>query len=155
MLRMAKSTKLLAGCTLARPAEGGCAWCGTELPKRRRTWCSDACNTAFWNNHWWSLARRAAKRRDKYRCRLCGHVPVKRPARRAHATDNAYRTAMRTWRKARKTDRLEVNHREPCRGQHGTISCAHHLENLETLCVTCHKLHTAEVVVLSRASKKP
>ena len=34
---------------------GGCAWCGAALPPRRRTWCSDRCAEAFWNNHWWTL----------------------------------------------------------------------------------------------------
>lgn len=142
---MTKSTQLLAECSLARRAPAGCAWCGEVLPKRRRQWCSDRCATAFWNNHWWSLARRAAKRRDKYRCSRCGHVPVKRPTKRTVVSVKAYNAAMREWRKARKADRLEVNHRIPCNGGHGTISCAHHLENLETLCVACHREHTAAI----------
>lgn len=50
---------------------------------------------------------------------------------------------MRTWRSAKKTARMEVNHRIPCRGKHGTLSCDHHLENLETLCIACHRLHTS------------
>jgi 5-methylcytosine-specific restriction endonuclease McrA len=49
---------------------------------------------------------------------------------------------MRAWRAAKKTERLEVNHRIPCRGKHGTLSCDHHLENLETLCMICHKRFT-------------
>ncbi|MGZ3502929.1 MAG: hypothetical protein ACXWNJ_00820 [Vulcanimicrobiaceae bacterium] len=140
-----KSVSLLASCSLARPAAGGCAWCGTELPQRRRTWCSDRCGTAFWNNHWWTLARRAAKRRDKYRCKRCGHALPKRPSRSTCSSEKAYRAAMRAWRTQRRTGRLEVNHRDPCRGQHGQLSCAHHLENLETLCVTCHKAHTSAI----------
>jgi hypothetical protein len=31
----------------------------------------------------------------------------------------------------------------PALGAHGTLSCLHHLENLETLCVACHKGETA------------
>lgn len=46
-------------------------------------------------------------------------------------------------RAQRRTLRLEVNHRVPCLGAHGTLSCSHHLANLETLCVPCHKAHTA------------
>ncbi|MBI5245971.1 MAG: HNH endonuclease [Elusimicrobia bacterium] len=39
---------------------------------------------------------------------------------------------------------LEVNHIEPCRGAHGTLSCAHHQANLETLCAPCHRrLHAS------------
>ncbi len=126
---MTKSVSLLAVCELANTSGTGCAWCGKALPKRRRTWCSDRCSKAFWTNHWWSLARRAAKRRDKYRCKRCGHVPPKR-----NTTE---------WRKTRKTARLEVNHIAPALGKHGTLSCVHHLVNLETLCVTCHKAETS------------
>jgi hypothetical protein len=121
-----KSAALLAACVLARPAAVGCRWCGEPLPKGRRTWCRDRCATAFWNNHWWSQARRAAKRRDKYRCVRCGHAPPKGLTRAQ-----------------RRKDRLEVNHRVPCLGAHGTLSCAHHLSNLETLCVSCHRMSTA------------
>lgn len=49
---------------------------------------------------------------------------------------------MRAWRAAKKTQRMEVNHRVPCRGKHGTVSCDHHLDNLETLCVACHLVLT-------------
>jgi hypothetical protein len=50
---------------------------------------------------------------------------------------------MRTWRAGRPANRLEVNHREPALGAHRTLSCVHHLENLETLCVACHRETTA------------
>jgi hypothetical protein len=137
-----KSAALLAGCALARPAVDGCAWCGASLPARRRTWCSERCATSFWTNHWWTLARRAAKRRDKYRCGACGAAAPKRPVRTAFAGAPAYRAALRAWRSAKRTQRMEVNHRIPCRGKHGTVSCDHHLENLETLCVACHRVLT-------------
>lgn len=141
-LKQPKSAALLAGCALARPAVNGCAWCGETLPPRRRTWCSERCANAFWTNHWWTLARRAAKRRDKYRCRTCGVPAPKRPVRTGFATLQAYRAAMRAWRGAKKTQRMEVNHRIPCRGKHGTVSCDHHLDNLETLCIACHRVLT-------------
>ncbi len=50
---------------------------------------------------------------------------------------------MRAWRAARKTGRVEVNHRVPCRGKHGALGCEHHLDNLETLCAACHRVETA------------
>lgn len=53
---------------------------------------------------------------------------------------------MREWRAGRKSARLEVNHRQPCLGQHGVLSCAHHLDNLETLCIGCHREHTSAIV---------
>jgi len=146
-----KSASLLAGCALARPAAGGCAWCGSALPPRRRTWCSDSCSTVFWTNHWWTLARRATKRRDKYRCRECGSAAPKRPQKATFARVTSFRKATREWRAAKKTQRMEVNHRIPCRGRHGTLSCDHHLDNLETLCVTCHAKHTKALRVPAEA----
>jgi 5-methylcytosine-specific restriction endonuclease McrA len=147
-----KREALLAVCSLAPPfAEGACAWCATELPPRRRTWCSDRCGDAFWANHWWSVARRLAKRRDKYRCTSCGTRAPKRPVKAAFKTQAAYLKAMRAWRAEKRVARLEVNHIVPCAGKHGELSCAHHLDNLETLCPACHKVHTA---ALRRASEE-
>jgi HNH endonuclease len=139
-----KSAALLAVCSLAPPlAEGACAWCGSALPPRRRTWCSDRCGDRFWANHWFSVGRRTVKRRDKYRCRQCGAAPPKRPVKTAFKTQASYLRAMRTWRAEKKTARLEVNHIVPCVGQHGVLSCAHHLNNLETLCPACHRALTS------------
>ena len=141
-----KRDALLAVCSLAPPlADGACGWCAKPLPPRRRSWCSDACGDAFWANHWWSVARGTVKRRDKYRCRRCGARAPKRPVKATFGTHAAYLAAMRAWRAAKKTARMEVNHIVPCEGQHGQLSCAHHLENLETLCVDCHKTHTASI----------
>ncbi|HTD35127.1 MAG TPA: HNH endonuclease [Candidatus Elarobacter sp.] len=142
--RPTKRDALIAVCTLARSRSAGtCAWCGEELPPRRRSWCSDRCGDAFWANHWWSVARRTAKRRDRYRCKRCGAAPPKRPVQSAYASRATYLAAMRAWRKAKRTIRLEVNHIVPCRGKHAALDCAHHLDNLETLCPPCHRTHTS------------
>lgn len=70
-------------------------------------------------------------------------MPPKRPARTRFASETAYRSALRVWRAGKSANRLEVNHREPALGAHGTLSCLHHLDNLETLCVACHRETTA------------
>lgn len=103
-----------SACPLASPGgPGACRWCGKPLPGRRTAWCSNACSLAYGKNHWWPTARRAARRRDKYRCRVCER-------RRADGI------------------RLEVNHIVQALGTHAQVSCAHHLSNLETLCNHCH-----------------
>ncbi len=138
-----KSANLLRTCPSAAPGgEGTCGWCGAQRPPRRAAWCSDRCATRFWNNHWWTLARRAAKRRDKYRCVRCGYVRPARPLRTSFVREAAYRAALSAWRSARKRERLEVNHIVPALGAHGALSCLHHLDNLETLCVACHLAFT-------------
>ncbi len=141
---MTKRDALLASCSLAPPlADGACAWCGAELPPRRRSWCSDRCGDAFWANHWWSVARQSAKRRDRYRCRRCGTPGPKRPVKTKFASRAMYLAALRGWREQKRTGRLEVNHIRPAAGKHKELSCVHHLANLETLCLVCHKAHTA------------
>jgi hypothetical protein len=61
---------------------------------------------------------------------------------------------MRTWRRERPTQRLEVNHLEPARGAHRSLSCLHHLENLETLCVACHAVETSNLRATDRSIQK-
>ena len=58
---------------------------------------------------------------------------------------------MRVWRAEKRTARMEVNHIVPCRGRHKALDCAHHLDNLETLCPPCHKEHTAALRPGNRA----
>ncbi len=146
-----KRDALLAVCSLAPPlADGACAWCAAELPPRRRSWCSDRCGELFWMNHWWSVARTAAKRRDRYRCKRCGVRGPKRPSASAHRTRKAYLAALRAYREEKKVARLEVNHIDPAAGKHRQLSCVHHLDNLETLCLSCHKHHTAALRIAVR-----
>ena len=133
-----QSAVLLAYCAMARPEAGGCGWCGETLPKGRRRWCAEKCGEDFWSNHWWPMARRAAKTRDRRTCVRCGHSPAKRPSGGGEA--------LRAWRAGRRKDRLEVNHRIACEGRHASLSCSHHLDNLETLCVPCHAEHTRGLV---------
>jgi 5-methylcytosine-specific restriction endonuclease McrA len=92
-----------------------CDWCGRKLPKRRRRWCSQHCANAFLENHYYSRARIAAKKRDKYQCVKCG-------AKR----------------------NLEINHIIPVLGKHNKHGCWHHLTNLETLCHKCHLIVTKQ-----------
>jgi hypothetical protein len=116
-----------AGCTL-RPftAEPGrCDACGKALTGRRRTWCSTDCQTEWEANHDWAHARLAALRRTSWACERCGVVD--------HLN-------------------IEVNHREPLVGHGYNRSCAHHQDNLEPLCVPCHRAETARQVADRRAS---
>lgn len=92
--------------------------CGKPLPPRRRRWCSDKCSKYYfntiYNNHDWNSARKAAKRRDKWKCVQCGSKI-----------------------------KLEVNHIKACLGKRG-FGCQHHLSNLETLCREHHLIKTKE-----------
>lgn len=90
-----------------------CGWCGTTLTGRRTKWCNPYHMRLFRDQHYWKYASRWRLRHDKYTCQSCG------------SEDRLF---------------LEVHHRIPLRGGKRTgISCAHHEENLITLCIKCHK----------------
>lgn len=101
----------------------GCGWCGKKLVGKQRRWCSKKCSREFVVNHRWTQAKAAIKKESAwYQCAECDEF----------------------------TQSIEVNHIEPCLGQHGVWGCHHHRENLELLCIPCHKKTTAE----QRASGK-
>jgi hypothetical protein len=112
--------------------------CRAPLPPRRTAYCSDQHARAFENNHVWSAARRAARRRAKWTCERCGFKPnviKKDPVARLAYT----RLALK----------LEVNHIQPLIGAYRVVTCLNHLTNLEVLCHACH----VEVTGGQRASR--
>lgn len=107
----------MKNCSLAKgpfkKSSRRCDWCGGPLKGKRTRWCRDACSKSYYENHLYRMARKACRRRDKYRCIKCGSK-----------------------------DRLEVNHIIPCLGNHSKQGCWHHLSNLELLCHECHSIAT-------------
>lgn len=71
----------------------------------------------------WSIARGLTRRRSKKVCAHCG-VP---------------------------SERIEVNHIKPVRGSGYSLSCFHHLDNLEALCHPCHVVVTRKQAAEARA----
>lgn len=100
---------------------GKCDACGKDLTGRQKRWCSTDCSLAIWRQHDWNGARKAAKKRDGYRCVQCG---------KGDDVDHLLRS------------RLEVNHIEPRVGRGYGFGCWNHLDNLETLCHDCHVIVT-------------
>lgn len=95
------------------PSAGKCDYCGKKRPEGRKRWCSDECSRAIWNTHSFPVTRKAALKRDGYKCRFCG--------------------------KSSYLVKLEVDHIKAAEGRHGILHCVHHVENLRTLCEACHK----------------
>ena len=126
------SDEALLACT-ASAWEGDttrCRWCNSELPPRRRRWCSDECATTWGRNHWWTAASKAAMRRDRRRCVDCRIDP-----RDAH---QAALGAGIDPARARRFLTLQVHHKTPVLGRHGETGCHHHLDGLETVCLHHH-----------------
>lgn len=142
--------ELLNTCAIARANRNGreirtghCVWCDAPLRGRQRRWCSEGCVRAHRTNHTWTVARAAALARDGYRCVRCGAHPGRDgpPWQLLEEDFEAFQRRQAAWLAG--DSRLEVNHITPCRGQHGALSCAHHLDGLETLCRRCHLAETA------------
>lgn len=106
-----------AECLPGAGIDGVCDRCQSPLAARRRRWCSDECSDWYFSNHVFNVARHRARVRDNHRC-----------------VNGCERDG---W------NGVEVDHIEAARGLHGKHACVHHLDNLRSLCVPCHKARTA------------
>lgn len=83
--------------------------------------------------HDWNSARKAAKKRDGYKCVKCG---------KPEDVDELLRST------------LQVNHIEPRVGEGYGWGCWNHLSNLETLCKECHVVVTNQQAADRRSAKR-
>lgn len=96
--------------SIGRGIEKHCDYCATPLSGRRTRWCSAEHCRLWYVSHDWNMARKAARRRDRYKCVKCGSK-----------------------------EKIEVNHIKPLWGQkRAELSCLHHPDNLQVLCHACH-----------------
>ena len=94
---------------------GRCARCDSPLVGQQTRWCCGGCREWYYQNHWYSHARRFVRRQARiragvYKCALCEKL----------------------------TDEPEVDHIDPARSRHDKESCIHHIANLRVLCRACH-----------------
>lgn len=125
-------------------AESGrplCRWCFGEVPRRRRTFCSDACV------HEWKLRtdpgylRERVFERDRGICAQCGTdtTTVRRDMRKLDYA--ARKKLLKTWgfnERSRKT-LWDADHILPVAEGGGQCD----LSNMRTLCLLCHRAETA------------
>lgn len=140
-----------------------CRWCGTEVPKGRRTWCSQECVDEYLVRKSSADARRLVFRRDRGVCAECGldcdklrkELSRLRYGEGVKGNSGSY-IAARTrklelaemgfdyWRKTL----WDCDHVVPVSEGGGTCG----LENLRTLCQPCHRKATAALA--GRRSRK-
>lgn len=145
-----------------------CRWCGVEVPKGRKAWCSDACVQSYCDTFWPTL-RRAVLERDRGVCRICG-TDVVALVRRLHEiagrllVERSGSTVVRfgtvqvrasLWHIVRDAAMAELGetrawprniNRDWWEADHIVPVCeggADQLDNLRLLCVPCHKAETA------------
>jgi 5-methylcytosine-specific restriction endonuclease McrA len=133
----------IAPAALERNAEGFpvCRWCGTEVPKPRRTFCSDACV------HQWKLRtdpgylREKVFERDGGVCAQCGvdTVAIRRDMRKLDYA--ARKKFLKQWglREGSRKSLWDADHVLPVAEGGGQCD----LSNMRTLCLKCHRHATA------------
>jgi 5-methylcytosine-specific restriction enzyme A len=138
-----KSGGWVAPSTLERGPGGRplCRWCGSEVPKRRRTFCSDACV------HEWKLRtdpgylREQVFARDRGVCAKCGAdtIALRRDLRRLDFA--ARRQFLKKWklREGSRKSLWDADHIVPVAEGGGQCD----LSNMRTLCLLCHEEATA------------
>jgi hypothetical protein len=117
-----------------------CRWCGLEVQKRRRTFCSE------WCVHEWRLRtdpgylREQVLARDRGRCALCHIDTVEAFHRLKRARGSNRKTMLAYWglQSVNRRSLWDADHILPvCEGG-GECD----LENIRTLCLACHKDET-------------
>lgn len=129
-----------------------CRWCRAEVPKGRRTFCSDACV------HQWKLRtnpgylREQVFARDQGVCARCG-VDTKSLRGDMRKLDYAARRLfLRKWRlrEGSRKSLWDADHIVPVAEGGGECD----LSNMRTLCLLCHREATA-ALRLRLAARKP
>jgi 5-methylcytosine-specific restriction protein A len=118
-----------------------CRQCGTEVPKDRRTFCSQRC-VDDWKVRTGNGLDRIVKARDHGICAVCS-LDCEELKKRRRATHGSARQEFDTQHciPAGRTRLWDIDHINPV--VHGGGSCG--LENLRTLCIPCHKRVTREL----------
>jgi len=118
-----------------------CRWCGGEIPKPRRTFCSENCV------YQWKLRtdpgylREKVFERDRGVCAQCGTdtVALRRDMRKLDYA--ARRTLLKSWglREGSRKSLWDADHIIPVAEGRGQCD----LSNMRTLCLKCHREATA------------
>lgn len=123
---------------------GVCWYCGADLPKRKRRWCSDACRDKYWETWNWRFASSACLSRNNGACQNCGLTVdelAQQYRQRFQAKFADYRLCS-----------LEVHHIVPIDGEDRTWHKLNEPANLLCLCHACHmEVHR----VMNKLNKPP
>jgi len=130
---------------------GLCRWCSLEVPPRRLTFCSDYCV------HEWKLRSQPAYLReqvflrDKGICARCRIDTVRELRRLRRSRGENRRQFLTHWGLLRRTRRSlwDADHIIPIIEGGGECD----LDNIQTLCLRCHKLATQSLRERMRQAK--
>lgn len=144
--------------------KGTCTWCGRKLPSARMTWCPDqdhatgfnACLAEFFARQHYPSARPYVWIRDRGSCRNCGRDLRWQEEHRRTTWHGRAWTSVEAWeawrlRVGRGPEPWECDHIVPVAEGGGDLG----FENLQVLCVPCHKRKTAEQAARAAAARRP
>ena len=114
-----------------------CRWCNTEIPARRRTFCSDACV------HEWKLRtnpgylREKVLERDNGICAICGINTATLRGEMRKLDYAARRLFLKEWglKEGSRKSLWDADHIVPVAAGGGQCDLA----NMRTLCLRCHR----------------
>jgi 5-methylcytosine-specific restriction protein A len=137
--------------------KGRCRWCGQEVRRPRRNWCSDACVAEYKAVQPDGL-RAAAHKRDRGVCQLCGRDCDALARRIQERLDGAYQDDRRLQRRAVRWRRLlqrlglpvaDFQLRRSLWDADHRVALAeggpNELANIRTACIPCHREETAKL----------
>lgn len=139
--------------------KGECTWCGDAVPAGRRTWCSQSCVDQWGVRFDSGYARRIVKGRDRGVCGACG-LPTERLQailESLHRERTVESKALLDFFRSRLGAGFNIPHQHLWEADHihevieGGAALG--LENLQTLCIWCHKKKTAELARRRAASR--
>jgi 5-methylcytosine-specific restriction enzyme A len=118
-----------------------CRWCNLEVPRGRLTFCSDWCVEEWKLRTDPGYLREKVLERDRGLCSVCGidciaqlrHIKKLRGAARSRATAE--------WDLRGRKTLWDADHIVPVAEGGGQCD----LSNMRTLCLKCHRIHTAQL----------
>jgi 5-methylcytosine-specific restriction enzyme A len=129
-----------------------CRWCGIEVPKGRRTFCSDWCVSEWRLRTDPGYLREQVFERDKGVCAHCGLDTTAEWARIRRSRNAKQRGALAEWglRGMTRSSLWDADHILPV--SEGGGECD--LSNIRTLCIKCHRNATAELRLRSTERRR-
>lgn len=118
-----------------------CRWCSLEVPAGRLTFCSDWCVEEWKLRSDPGHLRERVLQRDKGICAVCRLDCLAEFRRMKRLRGTGRIKAMNEWGQRARKSLWDADHIVPVAEGGGECD----LSNMRTLCLKCHRLHTAEL----------
>lgn len=118
-----------------------CRWCGLEVTGKRQTFCSDWCVEEWKLRTSPGHVRQRVLERDRGICAVCGMDCLAEMRHLKRLRGTARLRAQEQWGLKGRKSLWDADHIVPVAEGGGECD----LSNMRTLCLKCHRVHTAEL----------